>query len=90
MTELTASSQEIRVLLAPGPVPIPPVRDLPMVKRVEWNDEERELVVHFDRGQGVDAEQVIGAVLWVLLQNQARISGVSKGRGLEQRVMELT
>ena len=31
-----------------------------------------------------------GAVLWVLLQNQARISSVSKGRGLEQRVMELT
>ena len=90
MTELTASSQEIRIELAPGPTPIPAVRDLPMVKRVEWNDEERELVVYFDRGPGVDAEQVIGAALWVLLQNQARISRVSKGRGLEQRVMELT
>jgi ABC-2 type transport system ATP-binding protein len=90
MNELTASSEEIRIKLSPGPAPIPLVRDLPMVKRLEWDEERRELVVYFDRGQGVDAEQVIGAVLWVLLQNQARISAVSKGRGLEQRVMELT
>jgi ABC-type multidrug transport system ATPase subunit len=90
MTELTASSEEIRIKLSPGPAPVALVRDLPMVKRLEWDDERRELVVYFDRGQGVDAEQVIGAVLWVLLQNQARISAVSKGRGLEQRVMELT
>jgi ABC-type multidrug transport system ATPase subunit len=90
MTELTASSAEIRVKLSPGPAPIPLVRDLPMVKRVEFDDEKRELVVYFDRQAGVDAEQVIGAVLWVLLQNQARIAAVSKGRGLEQRVMELT
>jgi hypothetical protein len=26
----------------------------------------------------------------MLLQNQVRISGVTKGRGLEQRVMDLT
>ena len=90
MNELTASSEEIRIKLSPGPAPVPLVRDLPMVKRVEWDEERRELVVYFERGQGVDAEQVIGAVLWVLLQNQARISAVSKGRGLEQRVMELT
>lgn len=90
MTELTASSEEIRVKLSPGPSPIPLVRDLPMVKRVEWDEERRELVVSFDRGPTIDAEQVIGAVLWVLLQKKARISAVSKGRGLEQRVMELT
>jgi ABC-2 type transport system ATP-binding protein len=90
MNELTASSEEIRIKLSPGPAPIPLVRDLPMVKRLEWDEEKRELVVYFDRGGGVDAEQVIGAVLWVMLQNQARIASVSKGRGLEQRVMELT
>jgi ABC-2 type transport system ATP-binding protein len=89
MSELTASSEEVRFKLGTGPVPIPIVRDLPMVKRVEWDDDKRELTVFFDRGT-IDAETVIGHVLWALLQNQARISGVAKGRGLEQRVMELT
>jgi ABC-type multidrug transport system ATPase subunit len=89
MAELTAASEEIRVKLAPGPVPIAQVRELPMVTRVEMDDERRELVVYFERG-GVDAETVIGATLSVLLQHGARISGVSKGRGLEQRVMEMT
>lgn len=89
MSELTASSQEIRIRLSKGPAPIALVRELPLVQRLEWDEEKGDLVVYFERGS-VDAEQVIGAVLWVLLQNQARIASVSKGRGLEQRVMELT
>ncbi len=89
INELTAASEEVHFKLGAGPVPIAIVRDLPMLKRVEWDDEKREMVVYFDRGS-VDAETVIGHVLWALLNNQARISGVSKGRGLEQRVMELT
>ena len=89
ITELTASSEEVRIKLGAGPTPIAVVRELPMVKRVEFDDDRRELVVYFDRGT-VDAETVIGHVLWALLQNQARISGVTKGKGLEQRVMELT
>jgi len=89
ITELTASSEEVRIKLGAGPAPVAVVRELPMVKRVEFDEERRELVVYFDRGQ-VDAETVIGHVLWALLQNQARISGVTKGKGLEQRVMELT
>ncbi len=87
--ELTLSSEEVHVKLGPGPAPIAVVRELPMVKRVEYDDDKRELVVYFDRG-AVDAETVIGHVLWALLQNQARISGVTKGKGLEQRVMDLT
>ena len=74
---------------APGPTPIAAVRELPMVKRVEYDEDRRDLVVYFDRGT-IDAETVIGHVLWALLNNQARISGVTKGKGLEQRVMELT
>jgi ABC-2 type transport system ATP-binding protein len=89
ITELTAASEEVRIKLGPGPTPIAVVRELPMVKRIEFDEERRELVVYFDRGT-VDAETVIGHVLWALLQNQARISGVTKGKGLEQRVMELT
>jgi hypothetical protein len=66
------------------------VQGLPMVKLAEYDDDRGELIVHFDpRGQ-VDAEQVIEAALWVLLQQRVRISGVTKGRGLEQRVMEMT
>jgi ABC-2 type transport system ATP-binding protein len=89
ITELTAASEEVRIKLGPGPTPIAVVRELPMVKRIEFDEERRDLVVYFDRGT-VDAETVIGHVLWALLQNQARISGVTKGKGLEQRVMELT
>jgi ABC-2 type transport system ATP-binding protein len=89
MAELTATSEEIRIQLAPGPVPLAPVRELPMVKRVEFDDERRELVVYFER-RAVDAETVIGATLSVLLPQGARISGVAKGRGLEKRVMEMT
>jgi ABC-type multidrug transport system ATPase subunit len=89
MSELTASSEEIRIKLANGPVPVAQVRELPMVARVEYDEERRELVVYFER-KTADAETVIGHVLWVLLQNTARISGVTKGRGLEQRVMEMT
>jgi len=89
ITELTAASEEVRIKLGPGPTPIAVVRELPMVKRIEFDEERRELVVYFDRGT-IDAETVIGHVLWALLNNQARISGVTKGKGLEQRVMELT
>ena len=89
MAELTAATEEIRIKLAPGPVPIGPVREIPFVTRADFDEERRELVVHFER-RAADAETVIGATLMALLQNGARVSGVSKGRGLEQRVMEMT
>jgi ABC-2 type transport system ATP-binding protein len=89
MAELTASSQEVRIILAEGPRPIDAVRALPIAKRVDFDEASGELVVYFERS-GVDAERVIGEVLWVLLNAQARISGVTKGRGLEQTVMDLT
>src|SRR5208283_805380 len=104
--ELTAATEEVRFKVPPlgsgapvslkpeGPAakaPLAAVRELPMVTIAEYDDERGELIVHFDRTKpDVDAERVIGAVLWVLLQHQVRISGVTKGRGLEQRVMDLT
>src|ERR1700733_11273648 len=75
---------------ATPPPPLALVQGLPMVKLAEYDDERGELIVHFDSRGQVDAEQVIEAVLWVLLQQRIRISGVTKGRGLEQRVMEMT
>jgi ABC-2 type transport system ATP-binding protein len=97
MTELTAANDEVRVKVAPGTrsgtasgaVPVHQLRELPVVKTVEFDDEDLEIVVCFERKQA-DAETVIGQVLSMLLQNQVRISGVTKGRGLEQRVMDLT
>jgi ABC-type multidrug transport system ATPase subunit len=97
MTELTAANEQIRVLVAPGTkrgsdegqVPLSELRGLPIVKAVDFDDEGHEVYVTFER-KDADAEAVIGAVLGILLQKKVRISGVSKGRGLEQRVMDLT
>ena len=89
MGELTASSSEVRFELARGPVPEEALRAVEGVKTVAWNKAERELVVTFDRAV-CDAEEMIRRGTFVLYKNDARISGVNKGRGLEQRVMELT
>jgi ABC-2 type transport system ATP-binding protein len=89
MAELTASSSEVRFALARGPVPEDAVRALEGVKTVAWHKAEREMVVTFDRAV-CDAEEMIRRGTLALYEHNARISGVSKGRGLEQRVMELT
>jgi ABC-2 type transport system ATP-binding protein len=97
MSELTAANDEIRVTVArgtkrgtsPGAVPVHELRELPLVKTVEFDEEELEVVVCFERKE-TDAETMIGQVLSTLLKNEVRISGVVKGRGLEQRVMDLT
>jgi ABC-2 type transport system ATP-binding protein len=97
MSELTAANEEVRVKVAagtkrgtqPGQVPIAKLQELAMVRSVDFADEDREIIVSFERSKA-DAETVIGHVLWILLHAQVRISGVTKGRGLEQRVMDLT
>jgi ABC-type multidrug transport system ATPase subunit len=103
IAELTASTEEVHFKLGRPPpgvasaayrdgsaLPLAAIREIPIVRRVDFDDERREIVCYFDRGPQVDAETVIEAVLWVLLNHRVRISGVTKGRGLEQRVMELT
>ncbi|AKT38835.1 ABC transporter ATP-binding protein [Chondromyces crocatus] len=89
MAELTASSSEIRFELAAGPVPEDAVRGIEAVTTVTFDGSARELVVTFDR-TAVDAEEMIRRACSVLYHHQARISSISKGRRLEQRVMELT
>jgi ABC-2 type transport system ATP-binding protein len=102
MAQLTAANEEIHVKIAPpraaegtayrslgSTVPMDPLRAIAHVHSVELDLEASEIIVLFDKKQ-VDAETVIGQVLWALLNANVRISGVSKGRGLEQRVMELT
>jgi ABC-type multidrug transport system ATPase subunit len=89
MAELTSSADEVHFTLGKGPVPEAEVRAIPGVKAAAFDKKSRELAVTFDRS-AADAEEMIRRVLVVLLAQEARISGVSKGRGLEQRVMELT
>jgi ABC-2 type transport system ATP-binding protein len=89
MTDITASSSEVRFELARGPVPEEALRGVEGVKAVSWDKSKRELNVTFDRAV-CDAEEMIRRGSYVLYQHNARISGISKGRGLEQRVMELT
>jgi ABC-type multidrug transport system ATPase subunit len=89
MAELTATASEIRIELAHGPCPIDAVRVVEGVKAVSFDKASRELGITFDRNVA-DAEEMIRRTTYVLYQGQARISGISKGRGLEQRVMELT
>ena len=89
MSELTASAEEVRYELARGPIPEDAVRKVDGVKTVTFDKGTRELIVAFDKG-AADAEEMIRRVTMALYEQNARISSVSKGRGLEQRVMELT
>jgi len=100
--ELTAASEEIYIKIAPPPrvpgstqraprptLPMEQIRAITGVTRCDYDEDSRELGVYFER-KSTDAETVIGATLWILLNAQIRISGVTKGRGLEARVMDLT
>ena len=100
IAELTASSEEIYIKIAPPPrtagqpkqrpsLPMEELKRVAGVMRTDYDDDTRDLGIYFDR-KATDAETVIGACLWILLNAQVRISGVTKGRGLEARVMDLT
>ena len=97
MSELTAANEEVRIKLKvgtkrgsqPGQVNVAKLQELEMVRTVDFDEESCEVAVTFERSKA-DAETVIGHLLWALLHAEVKISGVSKGRGLEQRVMDLT
>jgi ABC-2 type transport system ATP-binding protein len=100
IASLTSQSHEVHFKIAPpvehGPraglmasLPMEKLRAISLLKRLEFDEERSELVVYFEPGS-TDAETVIAHVLWLLLNEKVRISGVSKGRSLEQRVMDLT
>ncbi len=89
MEDLTAAAKEFRVQVRKGPVPLDKVHALPGVSRANYERKGRLLTVHCDEYDG-EAEDIINQVLAILIQEGIKISAVSKGRGLEQRVMELT
>ncbi|MGC4115421.1 MAG: ABC transporter ATP-binding protein [Myxococcales bacterium] len=89
MAELTRSVGEVRIALASDAPPVDELRALPCVSAIEFDAGRRVLAVTYSPGKD-EAEAVIGEVLKVLLAKGAKISSVSKGRKLEERVMELT
>lgn len=103
IAELTAQSEEIHISLSEalrdpsaasrGPLgsylPLQELRGIPLVTRAEFQDDTRELILYLERAKA-DPETVIGQALWVLLNHRVRIRAVSLGKGLEQRVMDLT
>ncbi|MGI5864048.1 MAG: ABC transporter ATP-binding protein [Myxococcales bacterium] len=88
MQELTRAVAEVRFSLASDAVPEDGLRALPCVEALAFDRARRSLVVTFSPGKH-EAEEVIAEVLGVLLAAKVRISGVAKGRKLEERVMEL-
>jgi ABC-2 type transport system ATP-binding protein len=87
MKELTLSVAEVRFLLATDP-PLEELQILPDATAVRFDAPRRVLTVVFSP-ERAEAEEIIGRVLKVLLDRGVRISAVSKGRKLEERLMEL-
>nr|WP_227028165.1 ABC transporter ATP-binding protein [Corallococcus soli] len=87
MSELTGQGAEFRVQIARGDVILPEITSLPGVigARMEGAD---VLCVRFD-GQAHKAEEVISRTVGHLIQHQTLILGVSRGRRLEDRVLQL-
>ncbi len=88
MSELTSQASEVRFQLLDAP-PLEALKVLPGVSDVRFDAAKGLLAVRFPR-EKLEAEEVIGQVLRALLDARVRISGVSKGRKLEERVLELT
>lgn len=89
MEELTAAAKEFRIQVLKGPIPLDKIHAVEGVSRADYERKGHVLTVHCDEYQG-EAEDIINQVLMILLQENIKISSVSKGKGLEQRVMELT
>ena len=88
MNELTAQGAEFRVQVARGTIIIPELQSLPGVTSARMEGETL-LHIRFD-GQAHRPEEVISRVVGHLLQTGVLILGVSQGRRLEERVLQLT
>jgi ABC-type multidrug transport system ATPase subunit len=88
MATITAANAQVRFVLGREP-PLDRLKALPTVADAEWDPERRLLVARFPDGR-FEAEQVIADVLRLLLAEDVPVSGVAKGRRLEERVLEIT
>jgi ABC-type multidrug transport system ATPase subunit len=85
MAELTSKSAEFRVEIGRGVVPIEELRTVPGCRSATL-DPSGGLVVAFTG----PPEEVISRVVGLLLSRGVLILGVSRGRRLEERVLEVT
>ena len=89
ISEVTGRNDEVRVILADGPVPLAAVRVALPGDTVEWDEPTRVLKLLFKEKPGRAAEDVIGAALRALLDGGARVSAVTRGQSLERRYLEM-
>ena len=89
IAELTSSQEQFRVHVVQGPVQIDALARIPGVSRATFDDTSRAVTVYCERYEG-QVEDLINAVLMQLIQDGKKISAVTRGQGLEKRVMELT
>jgi ABC-type multidrug transport system ATPase subunit len=88
MVEMTSQAAEFRVQIARGNVPLSEVRALPGCQSATL-DLTGALTVYFD-GKTTRPEEMITRTLALLIERQVLIMGVSRGRKLEERVLQLT
>ncbi len=89
MSEMTGQLAEFRVQIAKGPVPLDEVKALSGCRTASLENNNTVLVVHFD-GQAVQPEDIITRTVGLLVQRQVLILGVSRGKRLEEKVLQLT
>jgi ABC-2 type transport system ATP-binding protein len=89
MAELTRRTGEFRVQIARGDVPTFEVERISGVTSARYDPSARALVVQFE-GERHPAEEIVSATLGTLLQHGVLVLGVSLGRRLEERVLQLT
>ncbi len=88
MAEMTSQAEEFRVQIASGQVPFDEIRALPACRDARF-EQAGVLAVFYD-GRLVAPEEMISRTVGVLLQRGVLILGVSRGKKLEERVLELT
>jgi len=88
LDELTMTNEVVIISLGPGSDPTAAISAMPQVQEVQKN--ENKLRVTFKPAVDKDVEIVITSIIRVAIENGASIGEVTRGRGLEERYLELT
>ncbi len=89
VADITGQAAEFRVQLAKGAPPLEEIRLLAGVKTAQTEADGKVLVVHYDSAK-TKPEEVITATVGLLAQKGVLILAVSRGKRLEERVLQLT